>query len=481
MSTMSNTEIKFKQVSIEAIKSGNNFESAITQMVDGKELPAEEYTSIIFQKYTGYAPSEFPKPGKKGPGPKEMVPNPPEKRDYIKVKLDPSDPNAMELKNIIEKYDESYESNYNLIFDEETRKFFEKTNKKGEKINEFKFKPSIKEVERDDEEEPVEGAKPKPDDYFFDSCKLKLDMGWAYYYNDEKLDAHNTKIIMKAISDTKKALKGSVFDKSVIESIVVDLEFKDEDSGEMKKVSVKMSDIPSKKTHIKTVVFMRKPSEIVEGIKKPHECTEEELDKYYGEPKCLENCTSPEEFEKHYKNYSYVRFVIAPEKVRFWKMADKKECAINFVIRQIEIIREPFVSNVVKHNYKEYSFGKMHKSGLLIDQSIDNQYKESKETKVENKESKVKETVKADETKQTKKLDVDESGSGSESGSGESGSESGESGSESESESESGSESESDEPEPDVKTASKKVTKKVEEVKVDKSATTKKPPATKKK
>lgn len=176
-----------------------------------------------------------------------------------------------------------------------------------------------------------------------------------------------------------------------------------------------------------------------------------------------------------------MRFVIAPEKVRFWKMADKKECAINFVIRQIEIIREPFVSNVVKHNYKEYSFGKMHKSGLLIDQSIDNQYKESKETKVENKESKVKETVKADETKQTKKLDVDESGSGSESGESgsESGSESGESGSESETETEE-SGSESDEPEPDVKTASKKVTKKVEEVKVDKSATTKKQPADRK-
>ena len=452
MATTSNTEIKFKPVSAEAVKSGNNFESVITHMKDGKEIPAEECTGIIFQKYTGYAPSEFPKPGKKGPN-REMVPNPPEKRDYIKVKLDPSDPNAMELKKIMEKYDEQYENNFNLIFDEETRKSLEKTNKKGEKINEYKFKSSIKEVERDEDEEEVEGVKPKSDDYYFDSCKLKLDMGWAYYYNDEKLNAHNTKIIKKAISDKKKLLKGSVFDKSVVDSIMVDLEFNDEDSGEMNKVSVKMSDIPSKKTHINTVVFMRKPTEIVDGVKKPHECSEEELDKFYGEPKYLEDCTSPEQFEKYYKNYSYVRFVIAPEKIRYWKMADKKECAINYVIKQIEIIREPFVSNVVKQNYKEYSFGKSKKE-LFIDQSVDNQYKE---TTVEKTDIKIEETI------QTKKLDVDESGS-------ESGSESEESGSESE-ESGSESESESGSDEPEVKPASKKVsTAKVEEVKVEKQA-----------
>src|SRR3990167_4581927 len=94
---MQNNEIMFKPVAFEAIKNGN-FESTITKMVNGREVPAEEVTSIIFQKYSGYAPSEFPKPGKKGPGPKEMVPNPPEKRDYIKIKLDPNDPNAMELK-----------------------------------------------------------------------------------------------------------------------------------------------------------------------------------------------------------------------------------------------------------------------------------------------------------------------------------------------------------------------------------------------
>lgn len=466
MSSTSNTEIKFKSVSADAVKSGNNFESGISHMKDGKEVPAEECTSIIFQKYTGYAPNEFPKPGKKGPN-REMVPNPPEKRDYIKVKLDPSDPNAMELKKIMENYDEQYENNFNLIFDEETRKFLEKTNKKGDKINEYKFKSSIKEVERDEEEEEevVEGVKPKSEDYYFDSCKLKLDMGWAYYYDDKKLDDHNTKIIKQAINDKRKSLKGTVFDKTVVESIMVNLEFKDEDSGEMNKVSVKMSDIPSKKTHIKTEVFMRKPTEMVDGIKKPHECSEEELDKFYGEPKHLEDCTSPEQFEKYYKNYSYVRFIIAPEKVRFWKMADKKECAINYVIKQIEIIREPFVSNVVKQNYKEYSFGKSARKELLIDQSVDNQYKESA---VEKTDSKV------EETKQTKKLDVDESGS-------ESGSESEESDSEDSGSEQSGSESEeSGSDEPEVKPASKKVTKaKVEEVKVEKPA--KKTTAAKKK
>jgi len=449
---MSNSEIKFKPVSFDAIKSGNNFESAITKMVDGKEVPAEECTGIIFQKYTGYAPSEFPKPGKKGPGPREMVPNPPEKRDYIKVKLDPLDPNAMELKKMMENYDKQYENSFNMIFDEEARKFLEKTNKKGEKINEYKYKSSIKEVERDEEEETVEGTKSKSEDYYFDSCKLKLDMGWAYYYNDEKLDDNNTKIIKKAISDKKKSLKGSVFDKTVIESIIVNLEFKDKDSGEMKKVSVKMTDIPSKKTHINTVVFMRKPTEKIDGNKKPHECSEEELDKFYGKPYYLEDCTSPEQFENYYKNYSYVRFVIAPEKVRFWKMGDKKECAINYVIKQIEIIREPFISNTIKQNYKEYSFGKSNKKELLIDQSIDNQYKE---------------TV-IEKTKQTKNLAVEESESESEYES-ESGSESEESASESE---ESESETEADESE--VKSATKKGSKtKIEEVKVEKIPTKK--------
>ena len=310
-------EIIFKSISYDTIKRSDNFESTITKMINGIQTPAEEITGIIFQKYAGFAPSEFPKPGKKGPGPKEMVPNPPEKRDYIKIKLNPNDPNSTELKKILENYDKQYEDKIKNIFDEESIKFLNKTDKKGKKINEYEFKPSIKEVEKEDiTEEQEEGAKLKSEDYYYDSCKFKLAMSWAYYYNDEKLDAHNTKIIKKTIGEKKKGLKGSVFDKTFIESIMVDLEFKDE-TGAIEKVSVKLGDIPSKKTNIDTVVFMRKPTEIIEGIKKPYDCSEEELNKFYGEPKYLEDCTSPEQFEKYYRNYSYVRFVFAPEKVRY--------------------------------------------------------------------------------------------------------------------------------------------------------------------
>lgn len=441
MSSMQNETIVFEPISTDVLKTGENFESSIYKMVDGKKVPAEEETSIIFQKYTGFAPSEFPKPGKKGPN-REMVPNPPEKRDYIKIKLDPNDPNCMKLKELINKYDEQYENDFDKIFDEEGRKFLNKTDKKGKKINEYEFKPSIKEIEKDEDEEVPEGSKPKSEDYYFDTCKFKLAMSWAYYYNDEKLDANNTKIIKKAINDKRKMSKGTVFDKTILDTITVDLEFKDDD-GDFKKISVKMGDIQSKKTNIDTAVFMRRPPEMVEGIKKPNECTEEELEQFYGEPKYLENCTSPEQFEKYFKNYSYIRFVFKPEKVRFWKMSDKKECAIQYVIYQIEIIREPFVSTSVKQNYKEYSFGGAHKKNLLIDQSVDSQYKET-----ETIEAKVVST-KVSATNKTSKLDVEDSESEEE----ESGSENEESGSESE-------ESESEESESEKEqVVSKKISK----------------------
>jgi hypothetical protein len=460
MSTMQNEIIGFEPVSADVLKKGENFDSAIYKMVDGKKVPAEEETSIIFQKYTGYAPAEFPKPGKKGSGQREMVPNPPEKRDYIKIKLDPNDSNCNELRNKLNNYDEEYENNYDKIFDDEGRKFLNKTNKKGEKINEYKLKPSIKENENDKEEEE-EGVKPKSEDYYYDTCKLKLAMSWAYYYNDEKLDANNTKIIKKAISDKRKATKGTIFNREILNDIAVNLEFKDDD-GDVKKVSVKMGDIQSKKTNIDTAVFLRRPTEMVDGIKKPNECSEEELDKFYGEPKYLEECTSPEQFEKYYKNYSYVRFVFKPERVRFWDMAGRKECAIHYVIYQIEIIREPYVSTTVKQNYKEYCFGGSHKKNLLIDQSVDNQYKEN-DDETNEAEAKV-ESTKVSATNKTSKLDVEDSES-EESGSEDSGSE--ESGSESE-ESESESESEK---EPVV---SKKISKTTQQEKTKKQVASKK-------
>lgn len=472
---MTNSQIIFKPVTIDVKSSSiKNFDSSIMKNENGKEVPIVEYTGIIFQKYSGYAPNAFPKPGKQ-----ELVPNPAEKRDYIKIKLDPNDSNAMELKQMLLNYDKQYESNFNLIFDQKARDYLNKE-KNNKKVNEYEFKPSIKEVDRDDDddEEPVEGAKPKSEDYYFDTCKLKLDMTWAYYYNDKKLDEHNTKIIKKAIGDKKKSLKGATFDKNVIENIEVNLEFKDENSDEINKVKVKLSEVPSKKTHINTSVFMRKPTEIIEGIKKPNECTEEELDKFYGDPKHVIDCNSPEEFEKYYKNYSYVRFAITPEKVRFWNMAGKKECAINYVIKQIEIIREPYVTNNVKQNYKEYSF--RNRKELLIDQSVDNQYKETE--KVE-KVVKVEKTEKTEKTVETKKLQVEESESESEVEDDAEDSES--EGSDSEESEESG-DSESEESESEskseqkAKTTAKKVSKtQVEETKADKQ--TKKQIATKKK
>jgi len=158
-----------------------------------------------------------------------MVENPPEKRDYIKIRLDPNDKGCEGIRETTNKYDEAYESNYEKIFDEETRKYLGKTDKKGRKPNEYDFKASITEAKVDDNEQNEETEK-KNEEYKFDTCKFKLNMSWAYYYDGKKLDDYNTKVIKKATNDKKKQSKGVKFDKSMLDSIEVELKF--EENGE---------------------------------------------------------------------------------------------------------------------------------------------------------------------------------------------------------------------------------------------------------
>jgi len=373
--------IDFEPINLEdpIQKARVQFEAKIYNVADGNKTYPVEETGFIYQEFSGFAPKKFIED--------------PAKRDFVKIELDPKQKACMDLKQDLAVYDEAYGENDKKIF--------------GKWSKLYKYIPAVKppkgsdevpsDGEDDDNEQETKPAKTDVKEKY-ESCKMKLKTDWFYYYEEKRLDKNNTIAIKKAVSELMNNTKSSNMDKEkkkvAISALVIKLTFTEDGKKITKEVSMK--DIEQKK-EIDTKVFYRRPEKIDLDAKKPNECSEEELVKYYGEPLDPKDVKTAEDLDQYYRYKSYIRILYSP--FRLWASkdklpgADKRSCGIKFIINSIDIIQLPYENNntsTQKMIYSKYAFGKKSHEGenLLINQSVDNVFT-SVEKAVEKHEEKV--------------------------------------------------------------------------------------------
>lgn len=435
--------IEFEPINLEdpIQKARVQFESKIFNVSDGNKTYPVEETGFIYQEFSGFAPKKFIED--------------PSKRDFVKITLDPEQKACMELKENLSVYDEAYTSNEKKIF--------------GKWAKLYKYIPAVRPPKGDDvivsdDEDDLEqdkkvvssDVKPK-----FETCKMKLKMDWFYYYEDKRLDRTNTNSIKKAVTELMNNTKSANMDKekkkAAISALVVKLTFTEEGKKVSKEVSMK--DIEQRK-EIDTKVFYRRPEKLEPDAKKPSECTEEELVKYYGEPLEPKDVKTPDDLDQFYRFRSYVRILFTP--FRLWASkdkiagADKRTCGIKFIINSIDIIQLPYENtntSTQKMIYSKYAFGKKNSDGeqLLINQTVDNVFTSVEKAVEKHNEKEVKKDVTPDTT-QDKKTKTDKKQMKVESESEESEESEGDDNQNGESEESEESESEEEKPEPPKKT-----------------------------
>lgn len=395
-------EIVFETINVEdpAQKSRVQFEAKIFNMVNGKEVYADEETGFIFQRYSGFAPKKF---------------NPdPSKRDFVRFSFDPEQKSCIELKSILDNYDDVFEANRKNVF--------------GKYDRLYKFGRSVKQPKSNDEDELSDDDEPKEKDDKdqipkFETCKMKLKMDWFYYYEGERLDKINTTIVKKAVSDLMIKNKNIDKDKrkALIGTLVFKLKFKDGDKNIDKDVS--MGELEQRK-EIDTKIFHRRPKQIIEGaeefLKSSRGSTDKEIDEYesklvemFGDPGEPKDVRSPEELDKYYSYNCYVRILFSPFRVWASKSkddgADKRKSGIKYIINSIDIIQLPYESNnnsSQKIAYSKYAFGKRTNASdeqLLINQSADTVFSAIEKSAEKSTEKKVEKTDKSKTSKVEKK------------------------------------------------------------------------------
>jgi hypothetical protein len=376
--------IEFEPINLEdpIQKAKVQFEAKIFNVADGNKTYPVEETGFIYQEFSGFAPKKFIED--------------PSKRDFVKIQLDPKQKTCMDLKTDLSVYDEAYEENEKKIF--------------GKWYKLYKYIPAVRppkgndevlsdneDEENDNETQDMKSAKTEVKEKY-ETCKMKLKTDWFYYYEDKRLDKNNTNTIKKAVSELMNNAKSANMDKekkkAAISALVIRLTFTEEGKKITKEVSMK--DIEQKK-EIDTKVFYRRPEKLDLDAKKPNECSEEELIKYYGEPLDPKDVRTAEDLDQYYRYRSYIRILYTP--FRLWASkdklpgADKRTCGIKFIINSIDIIQLPYENNntsTQKMIYSKYAFGKKNNEGenLLINQSVDNVFT-SVEKAIEKHEEKV--------------------------------------------------------------------------------------------
>ena len=323
------TEYHIEEISFEdpSQKSKTLYTTKINKITNGRKVYAEEETGMMFHEFPQFVSSKF---------------TPPDKRDYMYVPIYPDQETCLDFEKSIAKYNE--------IFENQRERVFDKYNKL------YTYMNPIKEVRDDDIEFDIDPNKPKIQK--FKKVKVKLSTCWSYYLleTNERLDQKNTQIVRKTISDALSKNK----DKSIIDTLSYQLVFTDLNGVSVKKL-VKMSEIESRK-EIDTKFFYRKPENIPENAKKVSECTEEELETYYGTPE-LQDVRTDTDVDQFYRPGCWIRILFVPAKLWANKVKDatgKRNCSIQFVAKSIDIIhvRNYSAQTVVKTQYTKYSFGK---------------------------------------------------------------------------------------------------------------------------
>ena len=372
--------IEFEQINVEdpVQKNRLQFEAKIFNMVNGKQVYADEETGFIFQKYSGFAPKAFIKEVKN--------------RDFVKISLDPEQDSCLRLEQTINEYDDNFEAARKNVFGKYDRLYkFSRSVKKPKSSSE----EEISEDEDDDAEKaPKEQKEVQPR---FNSCKMKLKMDYFYYYQGERLDKSNSNIVRKAVTDSMNKNKNIDKEKrkALLTTLTFKLNFKDENDKIVQK-DVKMDELEQRR-EIDTKVFYRRPNTIPpnaqEFLKKERGTHQNDINLYetelvnmFGDPQEPKDVKHPDDLDKYYNYNCWVRFLYSPYRVWASKTKDedveidgkvitgKRKSGIKYVINSIDIIQLPYENNFSSSHktvYSKYAFGKRNNDELLIDQSAD--------------------------------------------------------------------------------------------------------------
>lgn len=316
---------------------------------------AQEETGFIYQKFAGLAPKKFTKKSVQSDDIACDISS--DKRDYVRILLDPEQKACIDLKNILIKYDEAFENSKASVFGKYERLYLLQ---KSITLKESSINSSIN------------SSTESLNQILNESCIFNLDMGWNYYLKetDELLSIENTQIVKnntsKFYNENKTLNKEEKKEKLQLLSIKLNLI----DNNKIVEKDILMSDLKIKKNEISTKIFYRKCTD--SNLKKPCFCSEEELIELYGEPKLL-SIRTPDELDSVYNRNCYVRFLFDPARGygNKNKIGDeiKRRAGIQYIIKSIDIIQIPYefvdlnknellYKSINKKDYSKFSFGK---------------------------------------------------------------------------------------------------------------------------
>lgn len=332
---------------------------------------AFEETPFVFNRWAGTTSAEH---------------TPSEKRVSLKLNHYPDQPLCEEVKNIFLKYDNLVEENRKDIL--------------GLRDEMYSYIECVKVPDETDDAD--ENAKKYPK---YQNSKLKLQMIYTYHnkHTGERFDEINERVIGKAIRETLEDKNKSLDNLSIV------LFQKNEDTGKLEKKSYLYKDDIEDRCVIGTIVKFCKAENVNDSIKKPWECTEDEIESLYGKLDQVDVKT-PEDLDKYYTSNCCVRYLFSPTKLWASKNKDpagkKKNFGIIFTCYQLHIIQLPNKKTEIstglttKKKFETHTFGQKHLLSLTRSESSQKP-KELKELKVlKEKEEKEEEDVSDSEEEQ---------------------------------------------------------------------------------
>jgi hypothetical protein len=338
-------EFVFDPINFEELaKNGAQYYSAkVLELKQGtKKNPVEE-TGFMYHQYTQFAPKEI-----------KMKTNTitieSKDRNWMNVPIYPAQQACLEVEKQVNSYDDALAENHELLFDKYSVM--------------YTHNRSIKKPKELDAMEMAALDPNKPKERL-NKFRLKMDMVWNYYYENEKLDVKNTSDVRKIVSGALKANMS----KDMLPSLPIKLKMRDSDGNEIER-NLFMRDLDQRKD-ICTKVFYR-TVEADDNRKKVEDCTEEELVELYGKGE-LQDVSSPEDLDKYYRHGSYIRLIYSPLKLLVALKKDPKTLQRNysfqFVCKSIDIIhvKSEFGSSNSSAKYASYAFGKNKSSQMTTE------------------------------------------------------------------------------------------------------------------
>ena len=310
-------EFEFTKVDKDKQKDYSQFQSYVTIKDEGGKRNADEITDFMYQDFSGLASDKFIS---------EL-----EKRDFINIYIDDTQPTCSRFRDTLNYYDDELESNTAKIMAD-----FDPV-----RVKEYQHVRSIRVPKQD----PTKKYSPK------ENVKMKLEYTTRYYYKGELLDHTNSEHVSKIRFTLIKAKNEKDFGNG---KTFVPLEFKD-DTGAIDTIPVNGRDIKISKELV-TQVYYRKPAVSKKPSKLPSDCSEEELEKYYGKAVKV-SVTDSDELKTYYKNNIYVRFGYIAKKVSISKTPNPLTkiftIGYQYFIKQIDIIDVGFDRPIAKQ-WNEY-------------------------------------------------------------------------------------------------------------------------------